>query len=118
MLLRRSRTDGGTSRRGHTTPIGCWTLKCHDTGEAQSEASLRCRELDHESCQGCLESRSITTGVPGSTSPRTKRDQPEPVLTAEEERALLAKFRGMQTDIGHPSTIQWRGGSESLEAAR
>ena len=66
--------------------------------------------------------------TPRETFPATRvrvrpRDQPEPYLTTEEERRLIASLRQMHTNLGHPSNhalaraIRVTGGSAAAVRA-
>ena len=66
--------------------------------------------------------------TPRETFPATRvrirpRDQPEPDLTTEEERRLIASLRQMHTNLGHPSNhalaraIRVTGGSAAAVRA-
>ena len=45
------------------------------------------------------------------------RDQPEPDLTTEKERRLIARLRQMHTNLGHPSNHAVTGGSAAAVRA-
>ena len=52
--------------------------------------------------------KDVLSRTPRETFPATRvrvrpRDQPEPDLTTEEERRLIASLRQMHTNLGHPS---------------